>query len=260
MNMDKYIKPIQITDELYCIGISGAPSHMLTTTDGIVLIDAGCPDTFEVLSMNMELLGFDIKDVRHVIHTHAHGDHAGATKQIVALTGAKTYISAPDVEALEGKNNLCWSDRPNREFHNAFSPDVIINDGDILTFGDTKIRFVYTPGHTAGTVSLFFDVHYKGKTYLAGMFGGAGYNTLTPEYLERTGIPESVRIDYVRSIDRIIDEPVEVHIGNHHADNKHSLKMSKKTDEYNPFIEESAWREFLTAKRQGLIDLYNLEV
>ncbi len=260
MNKDKYINPIQIADELYCIGISGAPSHMLTTTDGIVLIDAGCPDTFDTLKLNMELLGFDIRDVRHIVHTHAHGDHAGASKQIVALTCAKTYISAPDFDALAGRNNLCWSDRPNREFENAFEADVIIGDGDVIKFGDTEMRFVYTPGHTAGTVSVFFNVHDKGKTYLAGMFGGAGYNTLTPEYLERTGISEEVRLDYIRSIDRIIDEPVTLHIGNHHADNKHSMKMQNKTEDYNPYVEESAWREFLLGKRQGLIDLYSLNI
>ena len=260
MNKDKYIKPTQITDELYCIGISGAPAHMLTTSDGIVLIDAGCPQTFEVLRLNMELLGFDIRDVRHIVHTHAHSDHVGATKQIVAVSGAKTYISEPDADAARGKNDLCWNGALNKEYFNAIEPDVIIKDGDVLKFGDTEIRCVYTPGHTVGTISLFFNVHHNGKEYLAGMFGGAGHNTLTPEYLERTGIDESVRYVYLKSIDRIIDEPVEVHIGNHHADNSHTSKMERKTADYNPFVEENTWREFLLRKRNTLIDLYGLKV
>ena len=74
------------------------------------------------------------------------------------------------------------------------------------------------------------------------------------------GIDESVRIDYIRSVERIIDEPVEVHIGNHHGDNKHSAKAAAKTDDYNPFIEESDWRGFLTERKETLINLYGIKL
>ena len=260
MAKEKYIKPCKITDELYCIGVSGNPSHIITTTDGIVMIDTGCPDAFETLKLNMELLGFDIRDVRHIIHTHGHRDHAGSTNQIVAVSGAKTYAPALDADAIRGKNSFCWNGLPGREFFNAFEPDVLINDGDVLTFGKTKIRFVSTPGHTVGTTSLFWNVNYKGKEYLAGMFGGAGHNTLVPEYLEKMGLDESVRIDYIRSVEKILDEPVDIHIGNHHGDNKHSAKAAAMTEDYNPFIEESNWRGFLTERKETLINLYNIKL
>ena len=57
MTKEKYIKPCKITDELYCIGVSGNPSHIITTSEGIVMIDTGCPDAFETLKICRSLNG-----------------------------------------------------------------------------------------------------------------------------------------------------------------------------------------------------------
>ena len=134
-----------------------------------------------------------------------------------------------------------------------FEPDVIIKDGDVLKFGDTEMRFVATPGHTAGVISMFFKVHHAGKEYLAGMFGGAGYGSMEIDYLDSRGLPRTLREDYVKSINRIIDEPVEVHIGNHPYNSNHCSKAERKTDNYNPFVEENTWVSFLTRQRDNFI-------
>ena len=56
MTKEKYIKPCKITDELYCIGVSGNPSHIITTSEGIVMIDTGCPDAFETLKHSKNMM------------------------------------------------------------------------------------------------------------------------------------------------------------------------------------------------------------
>lgn len=255
------IAPSKITDELYWIGVNRmAPAHLLVTSDGLVLIDTGSVDTQNELFENIASLGFDAREVKHIIHSHGHFDHTGATPDIVKLSGAKTYIGLGDEGAVRGDNKLLWAGvlrvEPEKEKDFYFEPDVIIKDGDVIKFGDTEIRFVATPGHTAGVISMFFKVHHGGKEYLAGMFGGAGYGSMKLEYLDSEGLPRSLRDDYVKSINRLLKEPVEVHIGNHPSNNKHEDKAARKTEDYNPFVEENTWVSFLTKQRDRFIEEY----
>lgn len=207
-------------------------------------------------------MGFDVRDVKHIVHSHGHYDHIGATNDIVKLSRAKTYIGLGDEDAVRGVNDLIWVTKAPTENANElyFEPDVIIKDGDVFKFGNTEMRFVATPGHTAGVMSIFFNVHHGGKEYLAGMFGGAGYGSMQIEYLDSRGLPHSLREDYVRSINRIIGEPVEVHIGNHPNNNNQISKADRKTEEYNPFVEEKTWVSFLTAQRDAFIQKNNINV
>ena len=137
---------------------------------------------------------------------------------------------------------------------------MLLSDGDVLKIGKHVFRFLETPGHTLGVLSIFWNVYYKGKEYLAGMFGGAGQAAISAEHLDRDSLPYSLREDYVRSVERIIDEPVELHIGNHPSNNKHNDKASRLTDEYNPFIEENTWVPFLEKCRDEVAAKYGIEL
>ena len=256
------IPPVQIADNLYWVGVKRmAPAHLLKTFDGLVLIDSGSDDTVTELILNIESLGFNIKDIKHIIHSHGHFDHTGATPKIVSLSGAKTYIGFGDEDAVRGECDLLWAGKipPENEKDYYFEPDVIVRDGDVYDFGDVKMRFISTPGHTVGTMSMFWNVKYKGEEYIAGMFGGAGDNTLTSKYLDAKNLPYSLREDYIRSTNRLMKEKVDLHIGNHPGNNKHVDKASRMTEEYNPFIEEKTWIPFLTGRKNEIMELYGLK-
>lgn len=257
------INPSKITDELYWIGVNAAsPAHLLVGSDGLILIDTASHDTVSELFENIAALGFDVRDVKHIIHSHAHYDHVGATRKIVELTGAKTYGGAPDADAFSGKNKMLWCRHtpPENENDFYFMPDVLINDGDEMDIGGVKFRFLVTPGHTAGVISMFYPVHHGGREYLAGSFGGAGYNSLQSDFLDYFSLPYSLREDYVKSTERLLLENVEVHIGNHPGNNKHVDKAARVSADYNPYIEENNWRPFLIAQRNGLITRLGLDM
>ena len=262
MNEKPLIPPIKITDDLYWVGArADAPSHLIVTDAGLVLIDTGTTDTMDIVIDNIGKMGFDVRDVKHIIHSHGHYDHVGATTRIIALSGAKTYIGRGDEDAVSGRNDLLlWAKngKYNPEFF--FEPDVIIEDGDVLDFGNVRMRFLATPGHTAGVLSIFWNTRYKGEEYLAGMFGGAGRGALTDASLARSGLPTTMREDYVRSVNRIITEPVQVHIGNHPGNNNHTKKAANLTEDYNPFIEERTWVPFLADLRDKVIADYGIEI
>ena len=121
-----------------------------------------------------------------------------------------------------------------------------IEDGEIFELGNVKIRCVLTPGHADGVLSLFFDVTYEGKTYLAGMFGGAGINAITLPYLCRNRRSRDCDEQMLASIEMIYNEPVVVHLGNHPYNNHTLEKREKQLKEGgNPFIAPDSWHNFL---------------
>ena len=145
------IEPFKIIGNTYFVGTFPASSHLIDTGEGLILIDTGYSDTLFLLINSIYKLGFSPYDVKYIIHTHWHGDHTEATVAFAHLTGAKTYIGKKDVQKVK----------------KYFEPDVLLSDGDVVCLGNTKIEVVETPGHTEGTISLFYESEENGEKYPA---------------------------------------------------------------------------------------------
>ena len=218
--------PFRIVGNVYFVGTYQASSHLIDTGDGLILIDTGYTNTADLVLDSIQQLGFDIRDVKYIVNTHWHWDHTEATARFATLSGAKTLIGRADFERAK----------------QYFTADIIIDDGDKLELGNTAITFLHTPGHTAGTVSLFFEVEEDGKRYCVGTFGGAGLNTLVPDHFDFDGCREAYRA----SLHRLMQEQVDVFIGNHtwNNDTYGKGKTLLETGE-NLFLDGKIWGDFL---------------
>ena len=245
---EKYIEPVKYADGLYHIGTSSHPCWVIDCGSEVALLDTAMPDELDFLLENLEKIGYKLSDVKHILHSHGHIDHFGCTKALVKMTGAKTYIGKPDADSAAGRNELQWTNEFGMKYEGAFEPDVLISDGDKIKIGNKEFYFLLTPGHTQGTLSIFFDVTDEGKTYRAGMFGGTGGNSMHIEYLDRYGLPHSLREDFRNSVKRLMNEKVEVHLGNHLGNANHYEKVALIGKGNNPFIETESWKSLLDRK------------
>ena len=220
------MEPFKIIGNVYFVGNYLASSHLIDTKDGLILIDTGYEDTLFLLINSIYQLGFSPYDIKLIIHTHWHGDHTGATLGLASLTGAKTYIGKKDEKNVK----------------RYFEPDYLLEDKDKISLGNTTIDIIETPGHTKGTISLFFKTKESNIEYKVGMFGGAGANTLTKERAEY----ENCRQDYKNSLDILREKEVDVFIGNHvwNNDTYNKSEILRKTGE-NLFIDNKLWNKFL---------------
>ena len=126
--------------------------------------------------------------------------------------------------------------------------DRELEDGEIFEIGNVKFRFVLTPGHTAGVLSIFFEVTDQGKTYLAGMFGGAGVNAITLPYIFCDEMDYDSPQHMLASIEKVWNEPVSVHLGNHPYNNNTVEKREQQLlHGGNPFVNPDSWQTFLLA-------------
>ena len=240
------IEPFEIADGLYYVGDKKVCVHLIDTGDGLILLDSGYLGAEHLLVDSIWRMGFDPKNVRWIIHTHAHSDHFGASCEFKRMYGTKLAISKVDAESIRQKPHRAHVD--NNSFPYAQIPefDYEIEDGEIFELGNVKIRCVLTPGHTQGVLSLLFNVTYNSNTYLAGMYGGAGVNAISLPYIHYNEAPEDSAQQMLESIDKVYNEPVVVHIGNHPHNNQTLEKREKQLLEGgNPFIAPDSWRGFL---------------
>ncbi len=235
--------PFKMIGNLYFVGTKPASSHLIDTGDGLILIDVGYKETADHVIESMKTLGFDVRDVKKIILSHGHGDHSDGVPKIKALSGATVYMCELDNKYLDG-----------------FKPDVNLQDGDVVSLGNTSILCLHTPGHTEGTFSFFFDVSEDGVTYRAGMFGGAGIPQLRKEYLDRQKCSYRNRGLFFKTLERLENEHVDVFVGNHVGQNKTAQKfeMIGKTDK-NPFIDPTEWKPFIQSRAKKLLELIDKE-
>lgn len=251
---EQYIKPAKIFGNLYFIGIKAVCTHLIDTGAGLIIIDPGYSASLEIITKNIEKLGFKLSDLKYIVVSHAHYDHMECVDELVRLTGAKTFIGKRDLPLLNGEI-----------YHypiTPFKPDVLLSDGDVISLGNTEILCLETPGHTDGTMSFFFDVSDGERTYRAGTFGGAGLNTLNREFIETYKRSYDARDDYFNSIRKIRGEKVEIFLGNHLGNNRTEEKLAKlDAAALNPFIENSQkeWEAFLDGRRLALEALIEKE-
>src|SRR5678809_1173022 len=99
--------PFQIAGNLYYVGSTGVTAFLLTGPRGHVLIDGGYPETAPLIIGSIAKLGFDIRDVKVLLNSHAHFDHAGGLRELQEKSGAQLWISEGDAELVAngGRND-----------------------------------------------------------------------------------------------------------------------------------------------------------
>jgi hydroxyacylglutathione hydrolase len=150
----------------------------------------GCEKTKEAVVIDpgddgdlilMELAKSALK-VKYLINTHGHFDHVGANKKMKEVTNATLCIH-PDDEPMLGELSKSAS-MFGLSAENSPSPDLLLNHGDTIGFGDITLEVIHTPGHTMGGICLYTKGHlFAGDTLFAGSIGrtdlpGGDYDTL----------------------------------------------------------------------------------
>lgn len=251
-------EPHRVFGNTYFAGTIPASTHLIDTGEGLILIDTGYQETLYLMLDSLRKLGFVPEDIKYILHSHGHIDHAGGTRALVELTGAKTFVGAGDRDMVSGKNDLSWAPEFNMAFPGTFEPDVLLYDGDRITLGNVTVACVATPGHSPGTISYFWNAGtLDGREIRAGMLGGAGMNTLTSKYIRKYGLEkEDWRGAFAKTLERCRKEHVDLLIGNHTDQNelleKYPLLAAGRTD---VFVDSSMWGKLLDTVEKRFRDL-----
>ena len=165
-----YARPYKVFDNFYFIGTKIHSSWALTTSDGIIVIDTLFDYAIEPEIVDgLKTLGFDPRNIKYVLISHAHGDHDQGAALLQSRYGAKIVMGAADWDATLQRPASAAGGVPKRDI--AVGPG-----GQKITLGDTTVNVIATPGHTPGTLSYFFPVKEGARTLTVAYSGGTAFN------------------------------------------------------------------------------------
>lgn len=256
-NPKKYnVEPFQIFGNLYYVGDKKVCMHLVDTGEGLILFDSGYSHNYESLIDSIKKIGFCPEDIKYVIHSHGHFDHFGGGDRLRENYGAKILMSKVDTDlikemperalvhlAANADDKICW-------------PDETIDDGDIISLGNTRIRCVLAPGHTLGTMAFFFDAIDGEQKLTVGYIGGIGFLSIYKEYCRIYHLPENKNELLKDTIIKLRDEKVDIVIGNHPNHNCTIEKRQYMIEKpgMNPFVNSKTWGILLDSLEKRRVD------
>lgn len=203
--------PFRLIGNVYEVGSEGLTALLITTPDGLILLDAGMPSYAPQVARNIEALGRRPRDVRWILNSHAHFDHAGGFAELKRLTGARLAASAADRPSLETGTYPGDEANPFMKFP-PVKVDRVLADGDTVSLGGVTLTAHLTPGHTPGCTTWTFPVTEAGRTlqvvYYCSTSVAANRLAPRPQY---PGIVE----DYRRSFPKLAALHADVFLAPH---------------------------------------------
>jgi metallo-beta-lactamase class B len=146
--------PFQIFGNTYFVGVRGLSSVLITSPDGHVLIDGALPQSAPLIARHVEQLGFKMSDVKLILNSHVHYDHAGGIAELQKMSGAK--VIASDIAAKVLRTGKVDRSDPQfgvlKPYPGAKNVEAL-GTRDSINVGKLQLQVMHTPGHTPGGTS-----------------------------------------------------------------------------------------------------------
>jgi metallo-beta-lactamase class B len=229
--------PFHLLGNIQYVGMRGVSAFLITTPAGAILLDGGLPESPPLIEKSIAALGFRVKDIKVLLNSHAHFDHAGGLAALKKASGAQLVASRGDAPALRAGN-------PQEP---AVSVDRVVGDGDTVELGGTVLTAHVTPGHTPGCTTWTMTttdagralrvVFYCSTSVIDRLVGNAHYPTIVE--------------DYERSFAALRELPCDVFLGPHPDFFQMAAKRERlSTDAPNPFIDAGELRRYVDKSEQ----------
>lgn len=185
--------PVRMHGQSYYVGFQGLGVALIRTDAGLVLIDAGVPQAVRAIQANIRTLGFDPKQIKYILITEPHWDHAGGAAALARDSGATVIAGQAAVAELRRGN--VGKDDPQASIHEPM-PGVSrirgVRDGEALRIGGVTIVARATPGHTRGSTSWQWQ-SCEGKSCATFVFA-ASINPVSDDHYRFSAHPERVAL------------------------------------------------------------------
>lgn len=247
-------EPFRIAGNFYYVGATDVAAFLITGPAGHVVLDGGYPTTAPLIMASIEKLGFDIKDVKVLINSEPHPDHAGGLTVLQQASGAQLWASEASADALASGGDdpdgmlplraLVWLGvvgyPPPRVDHR-------FKDGDTIRVGPIALTAHVTAGHTRGCTSWSFSVRDRDR--LLNVVSACDLGVLAiSQYPEQAA-------DRERSIRVLRGLPADIWVTCHArwwGRYRKFVASSKASDPVEPFIDPEGYRAFLDAAEADL--------
>lgn len=244
-------KPFRIAGNVYYVGSKDLASYLIVTPQGDILINSNLESSVPQIRRSVEALGFHFNDVKILLISHAHFDHAAGSAQIKKLTGAKYMVMDADVPTVEsgGRKDFAYGNSADMYFPPA-EVDRVLHDGDTVRLGGTVLVAHLTPGHTKGCTTWTMKVVDGGKTYDVVIAGSPNVN---PTYkLVANSRYATIAQDYEKTFRVLKALPCDIFLGAHGGYFGMQEKLLRvKEGGVNPFIDPEGYKAYVAEREHA---------
>lgn len=242
--MNQPAEPYRILGNLYYVGASDVTSFLIATPAGLILIDSGFAETVPMIRKHVEALGFKMADVKILLNSHPHFDHAGGLAAIKKQTGAKLAASQADAVLLAsgGRGDHLFGDKYPYE---PVTADRILKDGDRVELGGTALTAHLTPGHTKGCTTWTMKVAEGGRSYDVVFI--CSTSLLDGVSLTKNARYPNVAADFEQTFRTLRELPCDIFLGSHASfyNGLEKAKRLRQGADPNPFIDPAGYKAYL---------------
>jgi metallo-beta-lactamase class B len=240
-------EPFRIAGNLYYVGANDVTSFLLTGPEGHVLIDGGYPGTAPMIMASIAKLGFDIRDVKVLLSSEPHYDHAGGLAALQKASGAELWASEASADAIASGGDDPDNVLPLRALtwigilsYPAARVDHRLKDGGTIRVGPVALTAHVTGGHTRGCTSWSFPVRDGGRV-LNGVSACSLIVTQGSRYPERGA-------DLERSFRVLRSLPADIWVSSHaRVWGRYRKFVARGTakNPADPFIDPAGYRAYV---------------
>jgi metallo-beta-lactamase class B len=243
-------EPFRIFGNTYYVGVAGLSSVLVASDEGLILLDGGLPQSAPLIDANIRRLGFKTEDVRLIVNSHAHFDHAGGIAALQRVSGAIVAASASGARALAGGQPP--TDDPQFAFGkeaNRFPPVKrvkVVADGETLHVGKLAVTAHLTPGHTPGSTTWTWR-SCEGERCLEIVYADSLNPVSAPGFRFTGDAAHFSIIDrFRRSISTVGGLPCDILLAVHpsFAGMEDKLKRQREQPGSEPFVDPTACRTY----------------
>ncbi len=243
--------PFRVMGNVYYVGSQDLASYLITTPQGHILINSSLTSSVPQIEKNVEALGFHFKDVKILLISHAHWDHAAGSAEIKRLTGAKYMVMDSDVGVVEsgGKTDFRYGSEAGSHFPPT-KVDRVLHDGDEVKLNGTVLVAHKTPGHTKGCTTWTMKVREGNKTYNVVIVGSPNVN---PGYklVDNAAYP-TIAQDYESTFQTLKSLPCDVFLGAHGGYFGMEAKFAgMKPGAANAFVDPEGYKSYVAEREQA---------
>jgi len=243
--MNVQFPPHKIAGNLYYVGTPVLASFLISTPQGLILINSSYEATVPAIRKSVEDLGFHFSDVKILLGSHAHSDHMEGDALVKELTSTQVMAMEQDLPALRRI-------MPGGKTHPV---DRVLHDNDEVTLGGTTLVAHLTPGHTRGCTTWTLQVDDAGKTYDVVIIGSMGVN---PGFvLVNNRETPRIALEFQRSFRTLHKLKCDIPLGSHPAMYRMQEKYAKiGKQEANPFVDPEGYLAELDIAEHIFVDEY----
>lgn len=247
--------PVRIYGNSYLVGFEGLTVALIRTDAGLILIDGAVPQAVPALEANIRKLGFKISDIKLILSTEPHFDHAGGLAALARDSGATVVGGTAAIEGL--RTGQVTPGDPQAGWYVPF-PGVsrlrAVSDGEAIRLGTSVVTARATPGHTPGSMSWTWQSCEAGKCL--NMVFGSSLNPLGADGWRFSDPAHAATVASFRAtFAKFRAMPCDVLLSAHPAQSAQDQRLARfrASRQPNPFIDPAACRAYAD-KHEAMLD------